>query len=121
VGEVARIEPAAQGYIDAIPAEQRTLFDRMHGLILEVQPAVEVVISYKMPTYVAGPRRLHVAAWKHGISLYGWAQDDDGGFTDRHPEMSSGKGTIRIPSQAADEVTDDELRAIARGALGGAG
>jgi uncharacterized protein YdhG (YjbR/CyaY superfamily) len=117
-GSSPRIEPAAQEYIDAIPPEHRPLFDRMHRLILEVQPDVEVVYSYKMPTYVAGKRRLHVATWKHGISLYGWAADDDGGFTDRHPELTSGKGTIRIPSDRTD-ITDDELLAIAQGALGG--
>ena len=113
-----QIEPAARDYIDAIEPEHRPLFDRMHRLILEVQPDVEVVYSYKMPTYVAGKQRLHVAAWTHGISLYGWAADADGGFTDRHPELTSGKGTIRIPTDRAD-ITDDELRAIARGTLGG--
>jgi len=118
VADGPRIEPAARDYIDAIDPEHRPLFDRMHALILEVQRDVEVVCSYKMPTYVAGTRRLHVAAWKHGISLYGWAADDEGGFTDRHPELTSGKGTIRIPSDRTD-ITDDELRAIARGALRG--
>ena len=58
-------------YIDAIKADQRPLFDRVHGLIMEVQPDIEVVLSYKMPTYVSGARRLHVGVWKQGLSFYG--------------------------------------------------
>jgi uncharacterized protein YdhG (YjbR/CyaY superfamily) len=112
-----RIEPAAQEYIDAIPPEHRPLFDRLHRLVLEVQPKAEVVLSYKMPTYVAGNHRLHIGAWSHGVSLYGWAEGEDGGLVRRMPELSSGKGTLRITPQAAEQITDDELRAVVRGAL----
>ena len=63
-----------------------------------------------MPTYEVGKRRLYVGVWKHGISLYGWGAGEDAGFTDRHPELSSGKGTIRITPAAAEQITDDELR-----------
>ena len=118
MGHGPRIDPAAQEYIDAIPPTQRPLFDRVHRVIAEVQPEVQVVLSYKMPTYVAGERRLHVAAWTHGISLYGWHEGEDGGLVERFPELSSGKGTLRISTEAAEGITDDELRALARGALG---
>lgn len=113
-----RIAPEAQDYIDAIAPGQRALFDRVHRLIAEVQPSAEVILSYKMPTYVAGERRLHVGVWKHGLSLYGWAEGEDGGLVDRHPELSSGKGTLRTTPAAAEGITDDELRSLARGALG---
>lgn len=59
-------------YIDAIAAEHRPLFDRLHGLILRVHPEAKVVISYDMPTYLVGGRKLFMGAWRHGISLYGW-------------------------------------------------
>ena len=113
-----QIDPAAQEYIDAIPTDQRPLFDRVHGLILEVQPTAEIAFSYKMPTYQVGKRRLYVGAWKHGVSLYGWGEGEDGGITDRHPELSSGKGTLRITPDAAEDISDDELRNLVRGALG---
>lgn len=57
--------------------------------------------------------------WKHGISIYGWGEGQDAGLTTRHPELSSGKGTIRITPKAAEAISDDELRALARGALAG--
>jgi uncharacterized protein YdhG (YjbR/CyaY superfamily) len=117
VGDDPRIDPVAQAYIDEIAWEHRSLFDRMDRLIREVHPVVEVRLSYKMPTYVVGKRRLYVGVWKHGISLYGWSEGEDGGFAARHPELSSGKGTIRITPAAGEHIDDDELRALVRGAL----
>ena len=55
--------------------------------------------SYGMPAYRVGQRRLNLGVWKHGVSVYGWRGDRDGGFVGRHPELSSGKGTIRIRPQ----------------------
>ncbi|HEX4016209.1 MAG TPA: hypothetical protein VHX15_05675 [Frankiaceae bacterium] len=52
------VDEAVQHYIEQIPAEHRPLFDRIHALILEVRPDASVVISYQMPTYKIGKRRL---------------------------------------------------------------
>lgn len=106
-----------QDYIDAISPEHRPLFDRVHRLVLDAHPGAEMVIAYKMPTYVVGDRRLHVAVWKHGLSFYGWRADHDGGFTARHPELTGDKGTIRLPPAAAEHITDEDLRGLVAGAL----
>ncbi|GAA1248551.1 hypothetical protein GCM10009665_44310 [Kitasatospora nipponensis] len=106
-----------QEYIEAIAPEHRPLFDRVSGLILEAFPQASPVLSYGMPTYRVGKRRLHVGAWQHGVSIYGWGKDRDGGFTSRHPALVSGKATIRLRSQDAAAVTDDELRDLIRAAL----
>jgi uncharacterized protein YdhG (YjbR/CyaY superfamily) len=108
---------AVQDYIDAIPPEHRPLFDRLHRLILEAQPDATVVLSYQIPTYKVAARRLYVGAWKHGVSLYGWQQGGDAGFTARHPELQTGKGTIRLRPEDAAGIPDDELRDLARAAL----
>ncbi len=63
--------------------------------------------------------RLYVGVWKHGVSIHGWDEGRDAGFIDRHPVMTSGKGTIRLRPQDADGISDDELCALVRGALGG--
>ena len=104
-------------YLDAIDAERRPLFDRVHRLVLEVRPAVELVLSYKMPTYVAGERRLHVGVWKHGLSFYGWQHGRDGGLVARHPDLDSGRGTLRLPVGDAAGISDDELRAFVAAVL----
>ena len=104
-------------YIAAISEEHRALFDRIHLLILDACPGAEVVLSYKMPTYKLGKRRLHLAVWKHGISLYGWKGQGAGGFTTRHPELQTSTGTIQIRTEDAAVISDDEFRDLARSVL----
>ena len=106
-----------QAYIDAIPPGHRPLFDRLHRLIFTAHPGAKVTLSYKMPAYQAGNRRIYVGAWKHGISIYGYGKDRDGGFTSRHPELVASKGTIQLRPDDAAGIPDEELLALARAAL----
>ena len=106
-----------QRYLEAVSPERRALFDRVHRLVLQAQPGAGCVLSYKMPTFVVGDRRLHVGVWKHGLSLYGWEAGRDGGFAERHPELDSGKGTLHIPLSRAGGLTDEDLLGVLRGAL----
>lgn len=106
-----------RAYIAAIKPTHQPLFGRVSGLIHEIFPDVTVDIAYKMPVFKVGGRSLNVGVWSHGLSIYGWLDGRDGGFTLRHPEMTSGKGTIRLPLTAADAISDDELRALVREAL----
>ena len=108
---------AVRSYIDAIVPEHRPLFDRLHGLILEAHPEATIVLSYQIPTYKVGKRRVYLGAWKHGMSIYGWPKGRDAGFTARHPELVSGKATIRLRPVDAARITDDELRDLLRAAL----
>lgn len=113
----AGVSPGAQRYLDAVDDVHRPLLDRVDALVRALHPDVAVVLSYGMPTYVAGGARLHVGVWKHGVSLYGWDAADDGGFCARHPDLHTGRGTIRLPSARAGEFGDDELRHLLEGAL----
>jgi uncharacterized protein YdhG (YjbR/CyaY superfamily) len=112
------MDDAVRDYIEAIPAEHRPLFDRLHRLILETHPDAAVVLSYQIPTYKVGRQRLFLGVWKHGVSVYGWQEGRDAGFTGRHPELVTGKGTIRLRPEDAAAINDDELRNLARAALG---
>jgi Domain of unknown function (DU1801) len=109
------LDEGVQAYIDAIDRERRPLFERLHALVLEAHPDAEVALSYHMPAYRLGARRPNLGAWKHGVSVYGFRKDNDGGFLARHPELSSGKGTIRIRLPDAEVISDDDFR----GLLGG--
>jgi uncharacterized protein YdhG (YjbR/CyaY superfamily) len=111
------VDQAVQGYIDAIIPEYRPLFDRLHLLILQVRPDAAVVLSYQMPTYKAGRRRLYLGAWKHGVSIYGWQQGRDAGFSSRHPELKTSKGTIQLRPEDAAGIPDNEFRDLVRAAL----
>ena len=113
------MDNAVREYIDAIAPEHRPLFDRLHRLILEAHPDAAVVISYKIPTYKVGRRRLFLGAWKHGVSIYGWDQGRDAGFTARHPRLKTGRGTLQLRPDDAAGISDDEFRDVVRAALGG--
>jgi hypothetical protein len=78
-----------------------------------------VVLSYKIPTYKVGPRRLYVGVWKHGVSIYGWDHGRDAGFNARHPELKTSKGTIQLRPGDAAGIPDDEFRDLVRAALDG--
>jgi uncharacterized protein YdhG (YjbR/CyaY superfamily) len=111
------MDASVRAYIEAIAPEHRPLFDRLHRLILQAHPDAEVVISYQIPTYKVGKRRLFVGVWKHGLSIYGWDQGRDAGFSARHPELKTSTGTIQLSPAAAAAILDDEIRDLARGAL----
>ena len=111
------MDEAVRAYIDSIPAAHRPLFDRLHGLILEAYPDAAVGLSYKMPTYKLGSRRLFAGAWKHGVSVYGWDEGRDAGFIARHPGLKTSTGTVRLHPEDAAGISDDELRDLVRAAL----
>ena len=111
------MDEAVQGYIDGIAPEHRPLFDRVHRLILAAHPDAAVVLSYQMPTYKVGSRRLHVGAWKHGVSIYGAQEGRDAGFISRHPGLKTSKGTIQLRPEDAAGIPDEELGDLVRAAL----
>ena len=111
------MDEAERDYIDGINQANRPLFDRVHQLILASYPDVAVVISYRIPTYRVGRRRLHVGVWQHGVSIYGWPQGSEAGFIARHPALRTSKGTIRLRPQDAADVSDDELLDLVHAAL----
>jgi hypothetical protein len=111
------MDEAVRTYIDGVDPAHRPLFDRIHRLILAAHPEAAVVLSYEIPTYKVGRRRLYVGAWQHGISIYGWQQDRDGGFVAHHPELKTGKATIKLRPQDAAAIADDELLGLVSAAL----
>ncbi len=111
------VDAAVEAYIDAIAPEQRPLFDRLHAIVLTEHPDAEVTLAYGMPAYRVGGRRLNLGVWAHGVSVYGWRRDRDGGFAARHPGLLSGKATIRIRPLDAEGVSDEDLRTLLGGAL----
>lgn len=109
--------PDVRAYLEAVDPEHRPMWDRVEGLIRALHPEVELIITYDLPTFVVGEHRLPVGVWKHGLSLYGLHERNDAGFISRHPELSSGRGTVKLPTKRAAEFTDEELRATLQAVL----
>jgi hypothetical protein len=114
--EISGMDDAVRRYRDEMDSECRPVFDRLHRLIVAMCPEAEVVLSYGMPTYRIGRRRLNIGAWKHGLSLY-VSPNRDGGFSARHPELASGKGTIKLKPADALCIPDADFQDLIRAAL----
>ena len=71
-----------------------------------------------MPTYEAGGHRLYVG---HGGTACPSTAGPGAatGFTERHPELVTGKGTVRLRPEDAEAIPDEELTAFVRAVLGG--
>jgi len=113
VGTTQGIDVAVRDYIDAIAP----LFDRLHQLVLTMYPEAAVVLSYRIPTYKVGNRRLYVGVWKHWVSIYGWGQGREGALIARHPALKTSKGTIQLRPEDAAGIADEELCDLIRAAL----
>jgi len=114
----APVSPDVQSYLDGIPTAHRPMWDRVERLVRALHPDVELRLTYGMPTFVVGEHRLPVGVWKHGLSLYGLDDSNDAGFIARHPELSSGRGTVKLPTQRAQDLSDEELSATLAAVLG---
>src|SRR6266550_9223307 len=99
------MDKSVRDYIAAIAPGQRRLFDRLHRLVLEANSNIGITFAYKMPTYEVDRRRLHIAAWKHWVSIYGVGEDRDAGLSARHPELKTIKGTIQLRPKDAEKTT----------------
>jgi hypothetical protein len=108
-----------QIYLEGIATEHRPMWHRVEGLVRVLHPDVELQITYGMPTFIVGERRLPVGVWKHGLSLYGLDESNDAGFIARHPELSTGRGTVKLPTKRAEDFSDEELTATLSAVLGG--
>jgi uncharacterized protein YdhG (YjbR/CyaY superfamily) len=113
------MDDAIQGYVDGIAAEHRALFDRVSGLILGAYPDAVVKLSYGIPSYWVGKRKLYVGVWRHGLSVYGWPQGGEREFMARYPALKTSKGIIQIRPRDATEISDGELLELVHAALGG--
>jgi uncharacterized protein YdhG (YjbR/CyaY superfamily) len=106
------MDPSVRSYINAIPERQRPLFDRLQSLILELYPHAETVISYQIPTYKVGGRRVYLGLWKDGVSLHGVPVEQ---FKQRHPSIKTGKGSLNF--KVSDELPEADIRDVIQGAL----
>jgi hypothetical protein len=110
------VDEAVCRYRDEMDSMYRPVFDRLHRLIVAACPDAEVVLSYGMPTYRIGRRRLNIGVWRHGLSLY-VSPNRDGGFSARHPELAAGKGTIKLKPADAASIPDEEFQDLILAAL----
>jgi len=83
-------------YLADLAPEARTALDSVRATVRDLVPDAEETISYGIPTFtVAGRAFVHVAAWKHHVSLYPVPQTDTGLAAELAP-YRRGPGTLRF-------------------------
>jgi uncharacterized protein YdhG (YjbR/CyaY superfamily) len=115
--EVAPPDPF-HAYVSGIAPQFRPLFERIDRLTRALHPEATVGISYAMPTYRVGKRRLNVGVWKHGVSIYGWKKNSPAAFLSQHPELLTSTGTIRLTPDDGATLSDQEIGEVIGSALG---
>jgi uncharacterized protein YdhG (YjbR/CyaY superfamily) len=84
---------SVEAYIAAQPSSAQARLRELRAIIRAAAPDAVEVMSYGMPTYKLGRKRLHFGAAKHHCALYG-----------------VGRGTIRF---ALDEpIPEDQVRQL---------
>lgn len=116
IPDTGLMDEAVCHYREEMDREYRPVFDRLHRLIVAMCPDAEVMLSYGMPAYRIGRRRLNIGVWRHGLSLY-VSPDRDGGFSARHPGLAAGKGTIKLRPADAACIPDAEFQDLICAAL----
>jgi uncharacterized protein YdhG (YjbR/CyaY superfamily) len=81
-------------YIAAQPPEAQARLRELRAIVRGAVPQATEVISYGMPTYRLGKRRVHFAAAKRHCALYGSAIDL---FANEVRNFKTLKGTIQFP------------------------
>ena len=66
-----------------------------------VAPDASVRISYGIPTYEVGKKRLYVGAGSTACRCTAGVPAGMAGPSDRHPELKTGKGTIQLSEESA--------------------
>ncbi len=88
---------SVQQYLDSFPPETREVLHRVTGSIRSVIPDSDEVIGYDIPTFrLEGRPVVHLAGWKHHVSLYPAPAGDAALDADLAP-YRSGQSTLRFP------------------------
>ncbi len=99
-----------EDYLEAATDDGRAAYGRVEQVVRAHAGDAEVRISYGIPTFfVGGKRLLHAAAWKDHLAIYPPPPDVDVG------DHLHGKGTIRIPY--AEDWPADLVESIVVGHL----
>jgi len=109
----AEIPGEVREYIEALEPAHRQLFDRLQGLILEVQPDAEVVFSYQIPMYKVGKLRVGLNAGRpDGVTLTTTSPNHIAAYKQRHPDFKTGKASIQFGFD--DVLPADDIREVVR-------
>jgi uncharacterized protein YdhG (YjbR/CyaY superfamily) len=103
-------------YIAAQSAQAQPRLRELRDIIRQTIPGASESISYGMPTFTVGGRRVHFAAAKRHCALYGAALD---AFPDELRAYKTLRGTVQFPLD--QPVPRDLVRKLVAARFGASG
>ncbi len=97
-------------YLDGVPEDRKPLVEKLHRLIVELYPQVDIDLSYRMPTYRAKEGWVAIANQQRYVSLYTCGAQHIADFKQQYPSIRTGKGCINlsrkdpVPLEALSQV-----------------
>lgn len=83
-------------YIASFPEEVQVIICNVRDVILRVMPGAEEIISYDMPTFVLGKKRVYFAAWKKHVAIYA-VPTFESELEERVAPYRAAKDTVQFP------------------------
>lgn len=97
-------------YFQSIPKARIDRMYKIHSMILDLYPNVDVTINYKMPTYHLCDGWASLANQKNYISLYTCSYHHIEQFKSKYPKIKTGKGCINF--RIMDEIPLSDLQQV---------
>jgi len=102
-------------YLGSLPEERRIIVKKIIDMILELYPAADASMKYKMPTFKVGDGWVAVANQKNYVSLYTCSQNHIKAFSEKHPYIKTGKGCINF--KQTDNLPLGDIQSVIKHAL----
>jgi uncharacterized protein YdhG (YjbR/CyaY superfamily) len=103
-------------YIIQVSDERRELFLKLQSLIYNLYPKAEAKISYKIVKYVLPSGWVFLGYWKQGVSLYTGYITELPVFAAKHPQIKTGKGSIKL--KMTDDIPWEDIIVIIKNCFG---
>lgn len=107
----------SQDYIDSVQDDRRSLMLHLNAIIQEVYPSLEPVIWYGLLAYrkSKGWRNWVALGYrKDGVTLFTNGSHADQ-FKTRHPEVQTGKGSLRF--KPGDTLPVEDIKLLIRNSI----
>ena len=95
-------------YYKGVPRSRAARINKIRKLFLSEVDGLDETMKYKMPTFEKGDNWVALANQKNYISVYFCSEELIENIKNSHPEISTGKGCVRI--RDSQEIPLEELK-----------
>ena len=109
------MNPSVQNYFDNLPTLRKAKIEKLHSLIIECFPKIEIDMQFKMPTYKYKDGWVAIANQKNYVSLYTCSALHLVNFKKLYPNIKTGTGCINFREK--DPIPEKAVKAVIEHAI----